>query len=42
MAKVDLYDYPRRLEQAIDKLRNEKGICKENVSAIISFSKVKL
>jgi integrase len=42
MAKVDLYDYPRRLEQAIDKLRKEKEICKENVEAIISFSKIKL
>ena len=42
MAKVDLYDYPRRLEQAIGKLKEEKGICKENIEAIISFSKVKL
>jgi integrase/recombinase XerD len=42
MAKVDLYDYPKRLEQAIEKLREEKEVCKENVDSIISFSKVKL
>ncbi len=42
MAKVDLYDYPRRLEQAIEKLREEKGVCKENVEAIVTFSKFKL
>lgn len=42
MAKVDLYDYPRRLEQAINKMRAEKGICKENINTIITFSKFKL
>lgn len=42
MAKVDLYDYPKRLEQAIEKLKAEKGICRENVNAIVAFSKVKL
>jgi integrase/recombinase XerD len=42
MAKVDLYDYPRRLEQAIGKLKEENGVCKENVEGIITFSKLKL
>lgn len=42
MAKVDIYDYPKRLEQAMDKLREEKGVCKENVAAITTFTKLKL
>ena len=42
MAKVDIYDFPRRLEQAMDKLEKEKDVCKENVEDITSFSKVKL
>ena len=42
MAKVDLYDYPKRYEQALDKLREEKEVCKENMNAIISFCEVKL
>lgn len=42
MAKMDLYNYPRRLEQAIAKLMEEKEICEENKKDTVSFSKVKL
>ena len=41
MAKTDLYNYPRRLEQALEKVRKE-DICDENKKAIAAFSKVKL
>lgn len=41
MPAAELYNYPKRLESALDKLKNEK-ICKQNKDEILSFSKVKL
>lgn len=41
MGKIDLYNYPKRLEGAIVMLRQEH-ICEENKQDIISFSKVRL
>ena len=41
MNKVDIYDFQRRLEQAMDKLRKD-DIGKENIRDITSFSEVKL
>ena len=41
MNKVDIYDFQRRLEQAVDKLRKD-DIGTENIRDIASFSKIKL
>lgn len=41
MGKVDIYDFERRLEQAMDKLRKD-DIGEENIRDIVSFSEVKL
>jgi len=41
MNKVDIYDFQRRLEQAMDKLRKD-NIGTENIRDIVSFSKIKL
>ena len=41
MNKVDIYDFQRRLEQAMDKLRKD-DIGKENIRDIASFSEIKL
>ncbi len=41
MNKVDIYDFQRRLEQAMDKLRKD-NIGTENIRDISSFSKIKL
>ena len=42
MVKIDLYNYPKRLEGAIDKVKKLETICEEDKQAIISFSKVRL
>ncbi len=41
MNKVDIYDFQRRLEQAMDKLRKDT-IGNENIRDIETFSKIKL
>lgn len=41
MGKIDLYNYPKRLEGAFVKL-NQEPICDENKQNIISFSKLRL
>ena len=41
MNKVDIYDFQRRLEQAMDKLSKD-NIGTENIRDIASFSKIKL
>lgn len=38
----DLYNYPRRLEQAIGRLNRDPAVSEENKPQIISFSKVRL
>lgn len=42
MVKIDLYNYPKRLEGAIDKLKKLETVSEEDKQAIISFSKVRL
>jgi site-specific recombinase XerD len=42
MADIDLYNYPRRLETTLDKLKKDAKICPENKRDIVSFSKVRL
>lgn len=42
MNGTDLYNYPKRLEGALARMKQEKKICEENKQAIISFSKVRL
>ena len=42
MSGFDLYNYPKRLEQAINKLNNDGLVCEQNKQAIIAFSKVRL
>ncbi|MBI5227831.1 tyrosine-type recombinase/integrase [Candidatus Micrarchaeota archaeon] len=41
MGKLDLYNYPKRLEGALGMLRQEH-ICEENKQDIVSFTKVRL
>ena len=40
--KLELYDYPRRLELSLEHLRNEKGIGEENIREIEAFAKIRL
>lgn len=42
MNGMDLYNYPKRLEGALARMRQEKKICEENKQAIVAFSKVRL
>ncbi|MGV8084834.1 MAG: tyrosine-type recombinase/integrase [Candidatus Bilamarchaeum sp.] len=42
MADIDLYNYPKRLESAIDKLNKDSKIDPKNKKDIISFSKIRL
>lgn len=42
MADIDLYNYPRRLVSAIEKVNTDKTICPENKKDIYSFSKIRL
>ncbi|MBI5227186.1 tyrosine-type recombinase/integrase [Candidatus Micrarchaeota archaeon] len=42
MVKIDLYNYPKRLEGAIDKVKKLETVSEEDKQAIISFSKVRL
>ena len=40
--RLELYDYPRRLELCLEHLRKEKGIGEENIREIEMFSKIRL
>jgi integrase len=40
--RLELYDYPRRLELCLEHLRKEKGIGEENICEIEMFSKIRL
>ena len=42
MAKVDLYDYPTRFQNAPETVTGSNKICEENKKDIVAFSKVKL
>jgi integrase len=42
MADIDLYNYPRRLATALDKISKEPKIGPENKKDIVSFSKIRL
>ncbi len=42
MADIDLYNYPKRLESALEKLENEPKINQKNKKDIVSFSRVRL
>lgn len=42
MERTDLYNYPRRLELALAKMRQDKEVCEENKKAIEAFSKTRL
>jgi hypothetical protein len=37
MADIDLYNYPRRLATAIDKMNKEPKICPENKKDVSLF-----
>jgi hypothetical protein len=40
--RLELYDYPRRLELCLEHLRKENGIGEENIREIETFSKIRL
>lgn len=40
--RLELYDYPRRLELSLQKLRKQKGIGKENIEDITAFANIRL
>ncbi|MFH0884360.1 MAG: tyrosine-type recombinase/integrase, partial [Candidatus Micrarchaeota archaeon] len=42
MERFGLYNYPRRLELAIDNLNKDQTVCEENKQVIVSFSKGRL
>jgi len=42
MARMDLYDYPKRLDSALKKVENDKGISAKNKRAILSFCRIRL
>lgn len=40
--RLELYDYPRRLELSLQQLRKQEGIGEENIREIETFSKIRL
>jgi hypothetical protein len=42
MADIDLYNYPKRLQTAIEKVNKDPEICPKNKADIVSFSKIRL
>ncbi len=42
MEKVDLYNYPKRLETALAKVKEDSRICEDNQKTIASFAKIRL